>query len=104
MFIILRSYKESNEIINVNIIGNKVEDRCYPIGKNIDAFATMTRNQCLKTCESRTIQGCEFRADNNAECIFHTKYIIGARNEQPKDGKYTCFRFERGIKIFSTTK
>ena len=86
----------SNENGVINIIGNKVEDKCYPIGSNIDAFATMTRNQCLKTCESRSIQGCEFRADKKAECIFHTKYIISSRLDEPKDEKYTCFRFKRG--------
>ena len=76
-----------------------MEDKCYQLGSDINEFATMTKDQCLKTCEGRMIQGCEFRdMPIKPECIIHTKYVIGATGLQKlEDYKDTCWKFESGI-------
>ena len=85
------------------MLGNKVEDNCYKSGSVIRDPATLTRDQCLTTCESRMIHGCEFNnVSPNPECIFHTKYIVGTKPNVPgalvhvnKD--FTCWPFKRGM-------
>ena len=58
----------------------------------------MTKDQCLKTCGGRVIQGCEFRdMPAKPECIFHTKYVIEATGfHHPGDEKFTCWKFQNG--------
>ena len=78
------------------ILGNKVEDRCYKIGGKIEEFATMTKEQCLKTCTSRIVTGCEHRDYfGKKECFIHTKYIIDYDANSDGDAKYTCVRFKQ---------
>ena len=82
----------------MNIIGDKVKDKCYQLGSDINEFSTITKDQCLKTCQGRMVQGCEFRdMPVKPECIIQTKYVIGATGRQNLgDYKNTCWKFESG--------
>ena len=88
-----------------NITGNKVIDKCHPPGSELKhEYATFTQDQCLKTCETRMITGCEFRDVSHAECFLHTKYIIDAQVHRLPHGTHTCWKFERGINISCNQK
>ena len=75
-------------------LGAKIEDECYQGRSSKIHLPTLNKNQCLDTCETKIITGCEF--ENilpTPECIFHTKYIFGARLKRFGDYQSKCWRF-----------
>lgn len=77
--------------------GDRIKNHCYRNGLPANVFATLSKKECLQTCEDRMITGCEYNSVTDV-CLFHTKYIIKNEPVDPPEepGLHTCRRVERG--------
>ena len=80
------------------LLGKRVYDVCdHKLRSNTRTnIATLTKDECLHTCQNRDITGCESRTNRkfNTECFFHTKYIV--RTLLDHEGGY-CLKMAKGI-------
>ena len=83
------------------LLGKRVYDVCdHKLRSNTRTnFATLTKDECLHTCQNRDITGCESRTNRkfNTECFFHTKGLpeaaVSARSAKSNLRKYPSVKF-----------
>ena len=80
----------------VDTTGKRIKDLCTTEYENnfpSTPFSTLTREECIHTCESKIVTGCEYRSEK-AECLFHTKIVLGARYGAWANDR--CLKFKLG--------
>ena len=81
----------------------RVHDVCTRKESPRTHYATLTKDDCLQTCQNRDITGCEFWNDapNRPQCFFHTKYILGASLHHA--GEF-CWKIKKGMNYLIKAK